>query len=57
MERIEVWFTNGLFRAYPNVKPLTIKENEKEITFEFVGGHTIWLNKDNINFIERMDEE
>lgn len=57
MRRIEVWFTNGLFRAYPNVETNTIKEEDGKLTFTFgEHKHQAVINIDNVNFIEAFDE-
>ena len=57
MRRVEVWFTNGLFRAYPNVETNTIKEEDGKLTFTFgEHKHQAVINLDNVNFIEAFDE-
>jgi len=59
--RIECWFTNGLFRAFPEVDPESLEEKEVEekevIAFIFKGGHIANINKNNVNFIEIMEEQ
>ena len=56
--RIEDWFNDGLFRAFPEVKSETIRnEDPYTLTFQFKGGHLAELNKSKINFIEFMEEE
>ena len=59
--RIEVWFNNGLFRAFPKVKKETLiaeDKNQRELTFVFGGGeHEAVINMENVNFIEVMENE
>lgn len=56
--RLEVWFSNGLFRAFPHVVVDTIETEESMVTFEFgeSGTHSVYLNLDNVNFMERIPE-
>ena len=57
--RIEVWFNNGLFRAFPKVNKETLKEEEslREVSFEFgENKHIAVINMQNVNFVELMDE-
>lgn len=56
--RIEVWFSNELFRAFPEVRPETLRNDDPYvITFQFKGGHLAEINKSNVNFIEYMEEK
>lgn len=58
--RVEVWYTNGLFRAYPKVDELSIKMEEKDRFMSFTFGehnHSACINMDNVNFIEYMNED
>lgn len=56
--RLEVWFNNGLFRAFPHVVVDTIETGESMVTFEFweSGTHSVCLNLNNVNFMERSPE-
>ena len=60
--RIEVWFNNGLFRAFPKVNEKSLDENDdgilnKVIAFEFgENKHKALISTRNVNFIEFMDE-
>ena len=58
MMRIEVWFADGLFRAFPNVKKDTYKVSDSGafIMFEFGGGHIAKINLKKVNFMEEMEE-
>ena len=55
--RIEVWFGNGEFRAFPNVIGESVEEEDGFLTFTFghdVEGspHEANINLDGVNFIE-----
>lgn len=57
-KRIEVWFNNGLFRAYPNVVAETTRRVDNFMIFEFGADdnnrHVANINLDNVNFVEEM---
>ena len=55
--RIEVWFNNGLFRAFPKVDMNSLERDGTHI--EFLLGdsspkHRAHLNLNNVNFLEIM---
>lgn len=54
--RIKIWFTNGLFRAFPEVNGEAFDFNDEQhlLVFEFSGGHGAVINLENVNFIEIM---
>ena len=56
--RFEVWFNNGLFRGFPNVKEESIKRSEDFISFVFgkEQTHRADINIRNINFMEAMKD-
>ena len=56
MQRLEVWFNNGLFRAFPHVTEMTFKEEAKMALIIFGGDHKSVINLDNVNFYELMNE-
>ena len=57
--RIEVWFNNGLFRAYPFVNKFSMEKTDTTLVFEFgpLEKHEAYINLNNVNFIEYMPEE
>ena len=57
MIRLEVWFNNGLFRAFPKVKPETIQNKEGFLVFIFGEcSNQANINLSNVNFIEQMND-
>lgn len=55
-QRVEIWFKDGLFRAFPYVKPGTVdKRKDGTLYFIFGNNHEAIINMSNINFIEVMD--
>lgn len=54
--RVEVWFSNGLFRAFPEVRMDTFKEKDDEISFHFKSDHVAKIMRKNIDFMEIMEE-
>lgn len=54
--RIEVWYANGDFKAYPDVNPDSLDFNNEQglLGFEFRSGHAAIVKLDNVNFIEVM---
>lgn len=57
--RIEIWFNNELFRAYPFVDKYSIEKNDNELTFRFgpFTKHDAYVNLNNVNFMEYIPEE
>ena len=57
--RLEVWFKDGLFRAFPNVERESARMNEENnmLGFKFAGGHEATINLNNVNFMEEMEEK
>lgn len=57
--RIEVWFSNGNFRAFPKVKEETVEVEGDKVTFTFgkSGTHEAILFLEKIDFMEKMTEE
>lgn len=49
-KRIEVWFTDGLFRAFPNVTECVMRDTYLHIIF--AGGHEANIYVDKVNFME-----
>jgi hypothetical protein len=56
MKRIEVWFSNGEFRAFPKVTELKWSEDGRFLFVKFGSGHKANINIANTNFVEMMDE-
>ena len=56
VNRIEIWFNNGLFRAYPDVDQETINGDDSYLTFKFSGNIAL-IELHNVNFIEFMYDE
>ena len=56
-QRIEVWFRDGLFRAFPNVERSTVKIIDGTMCFNFGNNHEAIIYESAINFIEIMDQE
>ena len=57
MKRLEVWFNNGLFRAFPKVTEMRFIDEGKTIEITFGDGkHKTRINYNNINFYELMEE-
>ena len=56
MRRIEIWFNNGLFRAFPNVQESTIRKDGEFLIFVFGHDHVANINLSNVNFIEEFME-
>lgn len=63
MGRIEVWFKDGLFRAFPNVTMMHIRKDDNVLAIKFGGNeaegkaqHQASINLDAVNFFEIMDE-
>jgi len=56
--RFEVWFNNGLFRAFPNVDTNTIKRTNEYLSFIFGKNqdHRANINMNNVNFLEEMKD-
>lgn len=56
--RIEVWFKDGLFRAFPEVDSKTIEKKDGILTFNFGANrgndhcHVANINLENVNFFE-----
>ena len=59
MSRVEIWFSSGLFRAFPNVKEETFREKDGWIKFTFGKGetHQAAIQVAQINFMEEMEEQ
>ena len=58
MKRIEIWFNNGLFRAYPKVVDYKFDDTDRRMAMTFgEHKHTAFVNLENVNFIEVMDDE
>ena len=57
LKRVEIWFNNGLFRAFPNVLGDTIYMDNKtgRMSFIFGNDHEARIILSNVNFIEIMD--
>ena len=57
--RIEIWYNNGLFRAYPYVDKSSIEKIGEELTFKFgpLTKHDAYINLKNVNFIEKIPDE
>ena len=53
INRVEVWFNNGLFRAFPEVSSFKFTDGRLEIIF---GKHNnlAMINLNNVNFYELM---
>ena len=56
INRIEVTYTNGDFKAYPKVDPSSIEQDDKLLGFDF-SGHAALINLGNVNFVEFSHEE
>lgn len=56
VNRIEVTYTNGDFKAYPKVDPSSIERGDEVLVFEF-SGHAALINLRNVNFVEFSHEE
>ena len=56
MKRIEVWFNNGEFRAFPKVTELKWSDDGHFLYVKFGGDHKAHINATSANFIEMMDE-
>ena len=55
-QRVEIWFKDGLFRAFPYVKPGTVdRRKDDTLCFQFGNEHEAIINMSNVNFIEIMD--
>lgn len=56
-QRMEIWFKDGLFRAFPYVKQDTVEiRDDGTLNFVFGNGeHEAIINMSNVNFIEIMD--
>ena len=58
LQRIEVWFRDGLYRAFPNVECSTVKRlTDGTMCFKFGNNHEAIIYESTINFIEIMDQE
>lgn len=57
INRIEVWFKDGLFRAFPDVTKIEESDDSYMVAFGQSGTHTARIFKDAINFMEFMESE
>ena len=61
MKRVEIWFSSGLFRAFPHVTEQTVKDKTMRLTFggdkEGNGAHLPVVDCSKIDFFEVMDDE
>lgn len=59
VNRVEVWFNNGEFRAFPGVIGETIKIELGYLSFRFGGehNHLAIIQMTKVNFIEMMEDE
>ena len=61
MKRVEIWFTSGLFRAFPHVTKQSISDDNKTMRLTFGGegtkAHVAVIDLSKIDFIEVMEEE
>lgn len=56
VQRVEIWFKDGLFRAFPYVIPDTVeRKKDGSLYFKFGNEHEAIINMSNVNFIEIMD--
>ena len=57
MLRIEVWFTSGLFRAFPKVKRETMVRKNDFLVFTFGDNeHVATIDLTKIDFTEEFDD-
>jgi hypothetical protein len=59
MYRVEVAFTNGDFRGYPDVVEDSLEYDEHQLEFDFGpdGAYSMVINMDNVLAVEYFDEE
>ena len=58
MSRLEIWFSNGLFRAFPKVDDESKIEKDGYLYFAFgkSGTHTACVNLKQVNFMENCPD-
>ena len=59
MYRVEVTFTNGDFRGYPDVVEDSLEYDEYQLEFDFGpdGAYSMVINMDNVLTVEYFDEK
>lgn len=63
MKRVEIWFTSGLFRAFPHVIHQETAKDSKIMRLKFGGdaegngAHLAVIDCSKIDFFEVIDEE